>query len=232
VGVLLDLGEQSEVPWTLIGGQMVLLHALEHGTFPPQVSQDGDVIADVRAAPDALKRLVAILGSLAFTSAGMSPDGIAHRYQRLSRHPMRPLSIDVLAPEGIGRRADLKTTPPGRTVQVPGGTQALNRTQRVRVQVGDRAGAVPRPTLLGAVVTKAAACGLPADVSRHLRDLALLCALIEDPFAVRDELTPGDRKCLRYAAVLGNRDHRAWLLIPDALREQGRTAWAILVDSS
>jgi hypothetical protein len=41
-GVLLDLGEQSDVPWTLIGGQMVLLHALEHGTFPPQVSQDGD----------------------------------------------------------------------------------------------------------------------------------------------------------------------------------------------
>lgn len=35
------------------------------------------------------------------------------------------VSIDVLAPEGLGSRTDLTTTPPGRTLQVPGGTQAL-----------------------------------------------------------------------------------------------------------
>ena len=43
--VLLDLGETSKVHWTLIGSQMVLLHALAHGQVPPQISQDGDVIA-------------------------------------------------------------------------------------------------------------------------------------------------------------------------------------------
>ena len=46
--VLLDLGEQLTVGWALVGGQMVLLHALEHGRVPPQISQDGDVVADVR----------------------------------------------------------------------------------------------------------------------------------------------------------------------------------------
>ena len=40
--VLLDLAETLRAPWTLVGGQMVLLHALEHGQVPPQISQDGD----------------------------------------------------------------------------------------------------------------------------------------------------------------------------------------------
>ena len=42
------------VRWTLVGGQMALLHALEHGQVPAQISQDGDVIADVRTDPGAL----------------------------------------------------------------------------------------------------------------------------------------------------------------------------------
>lgn len=33
---LLDLGEQLTVPWALIGGQMVLLHAVEHGQALPR----------------------------------------------------------------------------------------------------------------------------------------------------------------------------------------------------
>jgi len=43
--------------------------------------------------------------------------------------------IDLLAPEGVGEHADLTTTAPGRTLQVPGGTQALSRTELVTVQV-------------------------------------------------------------------------------------------------
>ena len=38
---LLDLAETLRAPWTLVGGQMVLLHALEHGQVPPQISQGG-----------------------------------------------------------------------------------------------------------------------------------------------------------------------------------------------
>jgi hypothetical protein len=228
--MLLDLAEQADVPWTVIGGQMVLLHAVEHGTVPPQVSQDGDVIADIRAAPGGLKRLVATLEALGFTSAGIALDGVAHRYRRPSRHPERPVIIDLLAPEGVGEHADLTTTAPGRTLQVPGGTQALSRTELVTVQVGDRVGAIPRPILLAAIVGKAAACGLPGDASRHLRDLALLCSLVDDPFVTAEQFTAKDRQRLKLAAALDERNHPAWRLVPEYLRDQGRAAWAILTD--
>ena len=229
-GVLLDLAEHLSVPWALIGGQMVLLHAVEHGAVPPQVSQDGDVLADIRAAPDGLGQVVDCLETLGFTSAGTSPDGIAHRYSHPSRNPKRPVVIDVLAPEGVGNRAKLTTTPPGRTVQVPGGTQALARTELVTVQAGGRVGTVPRPTLLAAIIGKAAACGLPGDPARHLRDLALLCALIDDPFSAANELDRTDRRRLRLAVRLDDPDHAAWLLVPEDLRADGRTAWTVLND--
>lgn len=125
---LLDLGEQLDVPWALIGGQMVLLHAIEHGQIPPLVSQDGDVIADIRAVPDALTQAMSGLERLGFALQSISADGLAHRYTRTAEP--RSVVVDVLAPEGLGERADLTTTPPGRTIEVPGGTQALSRTEK------------------------------------------------------------------------------------------------------
>jgi hypothetical protein len=109
-GGIHDLGEHLEIPWTLVGGQMVLLHAVEHGTVPPQLSQDGDVIADIRAAPSGLRKVVVLLGQLGFTLEGIATDGTAHRYGRPGRKRGRPVVIDVLAPDGVGARADLTTT--------------------------------------------------------------------------------------------------------------------------
>lgn len=194
--VFLDLAERLTVEWTIVGGQMVLLHAIEHGTVPPTVSQDGDVIANVRAAQRALATLAAVLEDMGFALAGMDSDGTAHRYRRPCRAGGRDVTIDILAPDGVGERTDLTTTPPGHTLQAPAGTQALARTERIRVQVGDRIGDVPRPSLLGAIVAKAAACALPGDSSRHYRDLALLCSLTDDPIALAAELTSTDRRNL------------------------------------
>ncbi len=163
--VLLDLSEQLTVPWTLVGGQMVLLHALEHGRVPPQVSQDGDVIADVRSEQGAIAAVVAGLTVAGFELDEFSPDGLAHRYVRPSE-PV-PVKVDVLAPEGLGVNTDLTTTKPGRTLEVPGGTQALERTERVEVVHEGRRALVPRPSLLAAMVAKGAACALPGDCSRH-----------------------------------------------------------------
>lgn len=94
--VLLDLAEQLTVPWTIVGGQMVLFHALEHGRIPPQVSQDGDLIADVRATSGAIRAVVAALEAVGFRVDGMSPTHLAHRYVRPGSP--RPVTIDVLAP--------------------------------------------------------------------------------------------------------------------------------------
>ncbi len=229
--VFLDLAARLQVDWTIAGGQMVLVHALEHGTVPPTVSQDGDVIANVRATPRAPRQVAGVLEEMGFALAGMANDGTAHRYRRDGRDGGRPVSIDVLAPDGVGERADLTTTPPGHSIQVPAGTQALRRTERVSIQVGGRTGEVPRPSLLGAIIGKAAACGIAGDSSRHYRDLAFLCSLVDDPFALRDELTKADRKNLKLASELDHPNHTAWLQVPENLRDEGRRTWDILGQS-
>lgn len=222
---LLDLGERLDVPWALIGGQMVLLHAIEHGQVPPQISQDGDVIADLRAVPGALTQVVAGLERMGFALQSISADGLAHRYTRPAEP--RPVVIDVLAPEGLGERADLTTTPPGRTIEVPGGTQALSRTELVTVVHEGRRGTIPRPTLLAAIVGKAAATALPGP-DRHYRDLALLCALVVDPFELVDEMTRKDRQRLRLASKLLDDAHPAWPLLPATIRSAGQIAYGVL----
>ncbi|GAB3860382.1 hypothetical protein GCM10028801_23130 [Nocardioides maradonensis] len=204
---------------------MVLLHALEHGQVPPQISQDGDVIADIRAVPDALTRVVASIENLGFSLQSISADGLAHRYIRAAKP--RPVVIDVLAPEGLGERADLTTTPPGRTIEVPGGTQALSRAERITVVHEERRAMLPRPTLLAAIVGKAAATALPGP-ERHYRDLALLCALVPDPFDVAKQVTRKDRRRVRQASKLLDDPHPAWALVPEAIRSAGQIAYAVI----
>ena len=148
---LIELSEVRQGEWTLIGGQMVFLHAIEQGAAPPRVSTDLDVLVNARIAGRPLAAFASGLEDLGFEQDGISPDGIAHRYRR------NRVTIDVLAPEGLVERTDLTTTPPGRTLQVPGGTQALDRTELVAVTSATRSGHVPRPSLLGAVVAKALA---------------------------------------------------------------------------
>lgn len=225
--VLLDLGERLDVPWALIGGQMVLLHALEHGTEPPLISQDGDVIADIRAAPNGLLAVVHVLEEMGFQVDRMSADGLAHRYARASAP--RPVSIDVLAPEGVGERASLQTSPPGRTVEVPGGTQALKRVEVVLVDHEGRTGAVPRPTLLAAIVAKAAATAL-AGPERHYRDLALLLGLVADPFDLREQLDNKDRQWLRRASALADENHPGWGALSSDARANGLITFDVLAD--
>ena len=229
--MLLDLGEQLTVGWALVGGQMVLLHALEHGRVPPQISQDGDVVADVRSRPSAVHDVIAALGVAGFEPNVPSADGIAHRYSRPAEP--RPVVVDVLGPEGLPADTQLLVTaPPNRTIQVPGGTQALARTEIVTVVHEGRVGQLPRPTLLAAIVLKAAASGVDHDPARHLRDLALLCALVEDPFEMRAHLSRKDLHRLRQGAALHDTAHPAWALVPEDIRSNGQATLAILTGLS
>jgi len=224
--VLLNLAGLPGVEWTLIGGQMVLLHALEHGVSPPQVSQDGDVVGNVRSNQKTIKRIVAFLEADGFTLDGISPEGIAHRY--VKQWEPADVKFDVLAPEGLSEGTDLSTTGSGRTIRVPGGTQALDPTERVLVAHEGREGFVPRPTLLAAIVGKGAACGLGGDVSRHLRDLALLCCLVADPFSMVEDLGRTDRRRVRLGHGLRDDAHPAWALVSQELRRDGQLAYQIL----
>lgn len=227
--VLLKLGRTRGLPWLLIGGQMMLLTALEHQREPVQVSQDGDAVADVRAEPQALRRLVAFLQREGFELDGMSADGRAHRYVRSNSDPAP--KIDVLAPDHVGPRANLTTTPPGRTIEVPGATQALHHRELVEVTLASgSSGTVPRPSLLGAIVIKAAATTITTgDNSRHFNDLALLCSLVADPYQMVDAMDNSERRWLARAGSLSDPTHPAWSLLPADYRTEGREALQILL---
>lgn len=227
--VLLRLASKTKrVPWMLIGGQMMLLHTLEHGREPLQVSQDGDVIADIRAQPGALLALIRVLESEHFESDGMSGDGRAHRYKHAMLHP--PVMVDVLAPDNVGPRANLTTTPPGRTVEVPGGTQALHRRELIEVHLANGSrGLVPRPDLLGALVIKAGGTTLTERRERHFNDLAQLCSLVPDPFELRDQMDKSDKRWLSRAGELAKDDNPSWALIDPAYRANGLAALRILL---
>ncbi|WP_226651363.1 hypothetical protein [Streptomyces hydrogenans] len=214
--------------WTLIGGQMVLLHGLEHDRTPPGVSLDLDVLANLLSNQRSLQILVSALEALGFESAGLSPEGKAHRYKRGDGEGV--LVVDLLAPDNLGGRVDLTTTPPGSTLEVPGGRQAVHRTEAVKVQLDDRVGVIYRPNLLGAIVGKAAALTIPtAPKDKHYRDLAFLLSLPGDPIAMRDELEKGDRRKLAVARALHDPTHAAWRQLGDPEAEaDGQAMYRLL----
>lgn len=113
-----------------------------------------------------------------------------------------------------------------------GGAQALARTQRITVLGGDAAVDLTVPRLLGALVLKAAAYGVDRrDRERHLRDAALLAALITDHRKELARLQGSDRKRLRLLRkALADPLQDAWLLLPDLLQQRGQDTLRILVD--
>ena len=221
---LLELAELRPREWTLIGGQMVLVHAVEAGVRPPRLSADLDLLVNVRVVSAGVRGFVQAIENRGFVLAGVSPEGVAHRYHR------DQVSIDVLAPEGLGSRTDLTTTPPGRTVSVPGGTQALNRTELLPITAGSAQGLLPRPSLLGALVIKAAAVAVDDLPDAQRSDLALLLSLVRQPTGLRDELSSKDRKRLRARSEMLDPRHQAWSQLPTSQADRGRATLELLLD--
>jgi len=234
----------GDLPWTIVGGQMVLLHGLEHGRTPDRVTNDIDTAVDVRTDPQAVARLVAVLADLGYETAGTSPDGHAYRFKKRSPKrttvvdftvvnddshsaddPTTDLVVDVLVPEGLGPRTDITTIGRATAFPVSGVTQALRRSELVPVDVRGTAVWIPRPNLLGAIVAKATACSVDArDTGRHHTDLVFLCGLVDDPFELAGDVDSKDRRRLGRAARVLPPDHRAWRADPEAL-----TALEILI---
>lgn len=219
---LIELAELRPGAWTLIGGQMVLLHALERGAEPPRVSTDLDMLVNARVIAGGVRDFVAAIEAVGFDLVGVSPEVIAHRYERYG------VSVDVLAPEGLGARADLTTTPPARTLEVPGGTQALGRTGMLPVEFEGHSGLVPRPSLLGAIVGKALAVAVDDVPDAQRLDLALLLSLVEDPIAMAAEMTKKDRQRLRIREEMADAFNSAWARLSPEDADRGRAALRLL----
>lgn len=210
---LLDLYERLAEGWTLIGGQLVHLHCAERGQFPVRPTNDADTVIDVRADPTMLATFTGVLTDLGFASAGISAEGLQHRWIR------GDASIDVLLPDGIGERASLRQGVTGSpTLPTAGGTQALQRSETVAVTVAGREGAVRRPNLVGALVGKAAALSNVSDagLGRHRRDFVILARLLTAGDFRSEELTKKDRQRLRAMVSAVQKDRALLLEIPNA----------------
>jgi len=212
------------LPWVLIGGLMVRLAEAEHGVLTTWTTGDVDTVLDVRALPTATTEAASRL---------LAADFRPERYDgRLTYRFVRGSGIvDILAPDNLGDRADIRTVPPARTIGAPGGRQALDRRRIVTVDVGDGLFEMPVPSLLGAIIIKARVVGSVQGAQsqgKHERDLARLLALVEDPIGERARLSRKERRYLRERLDLADLDHRAWRGVRGA--ENGVIALTLLAD--
>jgi hypothetical protein len=229
--ILLDLYADFPGGWCLIGGQMVWLLANEHSVDPIRATDDVDVAVDIRTDQQAIRRLCVWLRSHGFELEGTSTDGIGHRYLSSTYQGPGRVVFDVLAPDNVGERADLTTSPPARTVSAPGSRAALDASRPVQVAFADRIGYVLCPSLLTAILAKAAATSIPVreNRDRDWGDAAFLLSLVPDPVAASAEISSGQTRGLRILRALLDENHRAWRSLGERSR-LGHTALRFLLE--
>ena len=127
---------------------------------------------------------------------------------------------DVLAPDGLNAVDRRLTVPPLHTVEVPGGSQALQRTELVEVELGDQRGTIPRPSLLGAILVKTRAIAVDDAKDSQRLDLAFLLTLVAKPEELAAAVIPSERQWLRARPEM-NDPERAWWRAQGEQREWG-----------
>ncbi len=130
---------------------------------------------------------------------------------------------DHLAPDYVPEVAGRKL------FQVPAGTSALRKTLNCTIERPAESGLTfSIPDVLGALVLKSAAYQEDSrDRDRHLDDAALLACTVEDPSREAVRLKGRDRGRIQLLArELEGASHRSWQLVPEDLREYGRSALA------
>lgn len=229
--LILTLAERLEsTQWSLVGGQMVALHALHAGVAWPRVTRDVDVLANMEVLQSNLQACTTVLGDLGL-KVRLDHSGHAYRFSDTDTGTPGSLVVDLLAPDHR-KRLNALWTVNGRTIQIDGGTQALRRIGLIEVRLANgRTGLVPVPNLHGAIVLKAAAWAADSrDRGRHAQDVALLVRLIDDPADVVDRFAGSDRKRLmRLRSVLDSPAAQEWLLLGTEGAEIGRANWADLI---
>lgn len=213
---LLDLYDKVSSGWTLIGGQLVHLHCAERDGYPDRPTDDIDAVVDIRADTTVLAKFTRALLDLGF-EPDTSGDGLQHRWHKGAAQ------VDVLLPDGVGEEAASRPGAGGApSLPTPGGSQALHRSEVVRVRVDGREGSVLRPNLVGALVMKAAAHTVPAaGRGRHRIDFVVLAALLDRTDFSRAEVTKKDRQRLRFM-VDACRDDPTAMLVEQAEQNLGR----------
>lgn len=180
----LELAESfgADEHWCLIGGLMVQLYAFEHGSGSP-LTADIDFLGDSRRRPPMTARIAEILvehgGEMA--TPPVTDESLGHRFD------VGGTIVEIVGSEGV--RSDPKTLGKHTTFQVPGGTQALSRTEVVRVSLdGGTPVMLRRPSLLGAILIKTRAVAQRRDkFDSDRQDLIRLLSFVDDPRILADK---------------------------------------------
>lgn len=204
---LLDIAAREQ-RWTVVGARMVELHLVERGR-------------ELRRSSLGIAQLLTAAG---FALEGVAVLGSGHTFVKGG------VEIDVLAPENLGANSvrDRTTIPPLHTVEVPGGRQALDRTEWVDVKVAGRRGRLPRPNLLGAILLKARAVDVDDAKASQRQDLAQLLSLVDDPDELAKELRAREHLWLRRRAEMNDATADCWIGLAPADIRQGLAALRIL----
>ena len=86
-----------------------------------------------------------------------------------------------------------------------------------------------RPSLLGAVICKAAAVGVAGATTAQQRDVALLLSLVTDPIEMASDMGPKDRQRLRALDEFADPDHPVWEDLTQEAADRARLAYQTLV---
>lgn len=130
--------------WVLVGGQAVFLHAVERGAPYARPTKDADMALDIRAYPTMLHDFTELLVRRRFKSAGESPEGYQHRWER------GQALVDVLIPRHLGNapRSDAGLPAGPRLLHQPASKRSIapkpskfKPEQRPAVSTGPRSSA-------------------------------------------------------------------------------------------
>lgn len=178
--------------WALVGGLMVQLHAFEHSRAS-RLTTDIDFLGDSRRRPPMTEQMAGVLvkrgGEMALPPVGS--ENLGYRFD------VDGATIEILGSEGV--RHDPKTLGAFTTFQVPGGTQALARTEIVQVSLdGASPVEIRRPSLLGAILIKARVVVRRRDKFESDRqDLIRLLSFVENPRELAGDIRKSERRWLR-----------------------------------
>ena len=219
---LFNLAASPPAPWILIGAQMVALHGWARGREQIRPSEDADLLVDVRTVSAGTGLMGRALIERGFEFDGANPQGVGHRFLT------DQVSLDVLGPDGLGPKTDLRTVNGAHTVEVPGGSQALRRSESLDVRSREASGRVPVPNLLGAILVKVRAISVDDKPEAQRRDVGFLLSLIDDPDEMGAGLAASERTWLRKQAYFADSSHEAYGALAEA--EDAAIAFRRLAD--
>jgi predicted nucleotidyltransferase len=207
----------ADVPWVIIGAQMIMLLEREQGITSGRTTLDLDAIIDVRAIAGGSRTAASRL-----VGAGFEPSAEhQHRFIRGADE------VDLLAPDHLGSRTDLTTIAPMTTVAIPGGSRALATRRLLSVDVtGSGTASLPVPSVAGAIVLKVHAWQA-RQAPRDADDLVRLLELVGDVDEVHSTLKPAERQRLASIRPLADDRSAVWRAARDP--DDARAAFARLV---